>query len=287
MAKFLDAQPRRAVPLLEDDRVPRLLDRRAADDLRRARRAERLPRRARDARARARPRSTRNRATARSATRARSGTSSRPRSAATQPASPTRPTRPPPTSAPSSPTTSRALNAGSGDDRRPEWSPYVAKTWELRAVDVGLDEDEAGDRARRRGRRASTASISSASCSIVSRGRTRPWSRRMMSSGPRCSVRRWMMPHDARMTRRSRRGSCATTSGVAASPTSRLAISIASKIAITTSRMPMARLPAASQRGSSVTSAMHDAEQRDDQADERAGVLEQHDRQLRDSSCGG
>ena len=78
-----------------------------------------------------------------------------------------------------------------------------------------------------------------------------------------CSVRRWMI----RITRRVRLDRAAhLRRRPRASPLRRAGGSpsrCARKIAITTSRMPIARLPAASQRGSPVTSAMLHADQRD------------------------
>ena len=50
---------------------------------------------------------------------------------------------------------------------------------------------------------------------------------------------------------------------------------------MTPSRSPMATLPTASQRGSPVSDREADAGSGEDEADERADVLEQHDRQLR------
>ena len=73
----------------------------------------------------------------------------------------------------------------------------------------------------------------------------------------------------------------ATSSGVAPSPSSRLLVSMARMIAMATSRMPIAAVPMPSQTPSPVIRVSDDADQREDQAEQRAGVLEQHDRQLR------
>ena len=68
------------------------------------------------------------------------------------------------------------------------------------------------------------------------------------------------------------------SSGDAASPISRLAISIASTIATTTSSTPIARLPNRVEAGLMQHLGERHAREREHQADERAEVLEQHDR---------
>ena len=69
--------------------------------------------------------------------------------------------------------------------------------------------------------------------------------------------------------------------GRAPSPMSRLFISMIRMTAMTPSSTPMQIVPTASHTGSPVITREPDAEEREDQADERAEVLQQHDRQLR------
>ena len=68
--------------------------------------------------------------------------------------------------------------------------------------------------------------------------------------------------------------------GDAASPISRLFISMARTMATMPSSTPIASVPTPSQTASSVTSAVVTAAERDHEADQRAEVLEQHDGQL-------
>ena len=68
--------------------------------------------------------------------------------------------------------------------------------------------------------------------------------------------------------------------GVADSPIRRPFISTASTMAMATSSRPMATLPTASKRGLPVTPASTTPTEREDEADQRADVLEQHDGQL-------
>ncbi len=72
------------------------------------------------------------------------------------------------------------------------------------------------------------------------------------SSGPRCSVRRWMTRVMCGDSARAPR-MAATIAGVAASPTSIAWVSTATITATASSRMPIARVPTASQTGSPVT----------------------------------
>src|SRR5581483_8802017 len=74
------------------------------------------------------------------------------------------------------------------------------------------------------------------------------------SSGPRCSVRRWMTRSTPGVPSRAAQ-MAACTAGAAASPMRRLLVSTASTKAMQPSRAPMARLPTASKRGFPVSSA--------------------------------
>ena len=121
--------------------------------------------------------------------------------------------------------------------------------------------------------------MASASCSTVSVESNSSFAATSSWSGPRCSVRRWMMRRTVGAPSRA----CAiavTSAGDADSPISRPFISIASRMAMTTSRKPMASEPTASQRGLPVTWAREHADEGEHEADQGAGVLEQHDRQL-------
>jgi Ca-activated chloride channel family protein len=103
-------------------------------------------------------------------------------------------------------------------------------------------------------------STSSASIACASSATDRLWSNSILaattiSSGPSCSVRRWMHRCTSRLARIAV-PMRATTSGRADSPTSRLPISITSTIATATSSAPIATLPAPSQRELPVACAM-------------------------------
>ncbi len=134
--------------------------------------------------------------------------------------------------------------------------------------------------ARPRGCALSAPSIASATWAAVS-----PWSTAILaatriSSGPVCSVRRWMIAFTSGSDSIAAR-IAAVCSGTALSPTSIEDISSARNTAITSSSEPIASAPMPSQRASPVTHRERDADEREAQADERAEVLEQDHRAAR------
>ena len=155
------------------------------------------------------------------------------------------------------------------------------------AVDVGLDEDEA-----RRGHRGADArldsSISSASCSMRHAVIELELGREHDLVGPDVLGAQVDDPHDASGAPRSRRGSWRCLSGAAASPSEQARHLDREEDARSRRGARRSRgCPAASQRGSSVTCAMRHAGQARTRADQRADVLEQHDRQLGDLRAAG
>src|SRR5581483_9257760 len=116
---------------------------------------------------------------------------------------------------------------------------------------VGILRSTSGSRNIRRASGTSARTAASARAMAPSTAILATTSR---SSGPRCSVRRWITSSTPGVPSRAAQ-MAAWTAGAAASPIRRLFVSTASTKAMQPSRTPMARLPTASNRGFPVSSA--------------------------------
>ena len=169
--------------------------------------------------------------------------------------------------------------SGSASPRRsagPRSPGAAGRSW---ALEVGLEVDDAGDR-HRRPIRASAASMAAAMSAPVSALGIATLAATRSSSGPRYSVFMWMtlaMPSPAVNASWIAR----TSAAEAPSPRSRDFVSMPSTTATATSSAPIRIVPTPSQTPFPVTTARHHAEHREHETEQRRGVLEKHDRQLR------